>query len=322
MADVATANDLSYCVHWVEPVKRELFNALTASEASMLAVLLDYTFTEKEGEVWLNPIRDMPEHEEWIRQALKDGHAVTLIGKDVSLLLGRINDPLGFWKHNRGREKLVIWLSVLHRCASMEWLARNQGNRAYRRVYMTGDGSIDIVDLSAVSLNRPSAKDLMNMTMFMTPPTKLVGYASDSEGFDWYRSERQNESNLEILFFKSSHPYHTSTACVKVLSELDLTKCFGGARRTFVPDLVEDFTPETESAETCYIQTTFLNLNSGKQAFSARCRGTALSWLLGKKLRIGLDIPHIMTNQDSPIMVIPVSFHSTNMITYANSYGG
>lgn len=298
---------LSYVVQCVEPVKRSLFQSLTASEVSLVVSLVNYTLSDREGEKWLNPIRDMPEHELWVRQMLEMGHAVTLVGADVSLLLGRINDPIGFWNHYRGMEQLTIWLSVLHRHASMEWSSNNDARRDFATAYEEQTG------VASVQSKRLHADNNLR-TMFLLPPGRLVEHTVDSNGLDWYQSVQRNRSNLDILFFQSTHPMNwASMVCVQMSSASRWTT---GRSTIFTPKLVEEVQTAKSAERSCCVQTTFLNLNSSKRAYSTRCMVMPPNGFESGMLHVVLDMPYVVLREDLPLLMVPVSFRRTNSWWY------
>ncbi|KAJ3453948.1 hypothetical protein MRS44_018580 [Fusarium solani] len=66
---------------------------------------------------YIKPIRDIPEHEQWINMMASKGHAVFLVGSDVRRLMMRLRSPVRYWKSFGGKsfedeKPLRIWLAV------------------------------------------------------------------------------------------------------------------------------------------------------------------------------------------------------------------
>lgn len=313
-----TWNALAYVFHCVYPVQTTILTFLTASEAALVASLVSYRFSDAEGRRWLHPIRDLPEHSDWARKMMAEGHAVTLVGKDLDRLVSRIRDPIGFWEKHRGEERFVLWLSVLHMHGSRAWLQGHYAQNPHQHVVMRPDG--EVVAVNILSEPYEPFPDTL-VTMFIPPPCGVNEYARDSDGLDWYISAVPNRSNVDVLFFLSSHMLNSSTAvCIKPL--LDTARGvwahrFEDVLPNFVPDLAKSVS-NTTTPECHAIETLFMSLNSAGNIYRSRCRKDFGTSLWQDRLRIILDLPHVTFNEDGPMLVVPVSFQSMDTLWTTN----
>jgi len=109
---IMTPNKLRHMVANVTPVSDSIMNALSASDVSTMLYALGIKMTRETTMRYLNPIRDMPEHEGWIKSQISDGRKVVLVGKDVIELRDRIMNPVKFWSENVCRREIHVWIAV------------------------------------------------------------------------------------------------------------------------------------------------------------------------------------------------------------------
>lgn len=94
------------------PIREALLDKLGASDASLLMALINYEPSERERRLFLDPIKDLPKYELWIKHVTRRGCKVVLVGKDTERLMDRINRPLRYRHTNKHEDLLTIWLAV------------------------------------------------------------------------------------------------------------------------------------------------------------------------------------------------------------------
>lgn len=109
-----TIYGLIYIITSVIPASDSIMDALSASDVSAMLCALRITLSDRTAKTYLSPIRDMPEHEEWIRGAILRRRRIMLVGKDASRLRDKIVNPLKFWSENTNKHVIHIWLVVLN----------------------------------------------------------------------------------------------------------------------------------------------------------------------------------------------------------------
>ncbi len=184
-----TIYGLIYIITSVIPASNSIIDALSASDVSVMLCALRITLSDKTTKTYLSPIRDIPEHEEWIRGAILRRRRIMLVGKDASSLRDKIVNPLKFWSENTNKHVIHIWLIVL-----------NLDEDTLPVIYADENGArIDIpyacVDGAVYSImhHEPIATD------FETPAGGVNRHAET----DWYTSRAANENNIKIYFFIS-----------------------------------------------------------------------------------------------------------------------
>ncbi|KAK4163060.1 hypothetical protein QBC43DRAFT_301545 [Cladorrhinum sp. PSN259] len=97
------------------PVLDTIMSHLSASDASAFLTATDLRskLSEEYIKKHLDVVNDMPEHADWIRQAIKDGHRVYLAGAGIGMLSARIQYPTSYWRRGLGQDTIVLWLIVL-----------------------------------------------------------------------------------------------------------------------------------------------------------------------------------------------------------------
>ncbi|CAK1356605.1 unnamed protein product [Cercospora beticola] len=78
-----------------------LCSLLSATNVSTFCNSLSITLTNAEKNSYLEPIRDLPEHENWLKKKFRKGYRVSFVGDDVLTLSNRIYDPERYWSKNR-----------------------------------------------------------------------------------------------------------------------------------------------------------------------------------------------------------------------------
>ncbi len=110
-----TMTSLEYLIFNVTDFTDRLFFKLGASYTAMIVAITGYSLSDERRKLYLNPMRDLPEYEDWVQEMIKTDHTVTLVGKDLYLLMDRITRPLGFWHMHKGEEQFVIWMAVMRK---------------------------------------------------------------------------------------------------------------------------------------------------------------------------------------------------------------
>lgn len=96
------------------PIRSKLMNYLSATSLSMFCHAYDISLTTREKDSFLNPIRDMNDISDWIKNKMKDGHTVLLIGKDVERFVNRIKSPGMYEGEKVMMAPVTVWVAVLH----------------------------------------------------------------------------------------------------------------------------------------------------------------------------------------------------------------
>lgn len=96
----------------------QILSFLSGSEAACLLAVLGL-LDSKDGQIFVEkfvrPIRDIPEYECWLENVTRMGHRAHLVGRDISRWVGRMQQPLEYWRKHGGsmnEETIIIWLSV------------------------------------------------------------------------------------------------------------------------------------------------------------------------------------------------------------------
>jgi len=58
----------------------------------------------------LNPLRDLPERQDWIADRIAKECTVLLVGVDAAMLLDIFQAPLRFWSGYKHQEDITLWL--------------------------------------------------------------------------------------------------------------------------------------------------------------------------------------------------------------------
>ena len=89
-----------------------IFENLTASEVAALTYAIGVKLNDSSFQPYLSPIRELPKYHEWLAQLLKCGYKVTLVGKDLTLLMERITRPDKFWAEFKRSPSISVWLAT------------------------------------------------------------------------------------------------------------------------------------------------------------------------------------------------------------------
>ena len=81
----------------VAPIRQMITFYCTATDLATFCHALPTALTETEKRKFLNPIRDLELHEQWITDRVLEGHSVALVSQDLNLLLDRIRRPSRYW---------------------------------------------------------------------------------------------------------------------------------------------------------------------------------------------------------------------------------
>lgn len=81
-----------------------IMSSLSASDASSIVM------TDKMIMKYINSIRDVPEHEDWINTMIADGNLRLMVDKDAVALKQRIMNPETYWKLNPKKPTLSTWI--------------------------------------------------------------------------------------------------------------------------------------------------------------------------------------------------------------------
>lgn len=198
------------------PILTTIMDNLSATDVSAFVHAFRIDFNPGVINKYINVLRDIPEHLDWIENMVRVGNRVILIGSDLKRLAYRIMDP---FTYDRGNEKpLCIWIAVIPK----QMIEDPQFD--YNHI-MTWDGKFELVGRSpgapnfAELLGDPGLNYANNeghpITKFICRFDHMEELPTDGTGSDWFISTLPNENNIKVVYFASYHNGNTSTnACM------------------------------------------------------------------------------------------------------------
>ena len=105
-------SQLKRIIKYVEPVSSTILENLTSSEVAAFTYAIGIKLNDSHYQPYLSPIRELPQYHEWLAQLLKCGYKVTLVGKDLTLLMERITRPDRFWVEHERSPPISVWLAT------------------------------------------------------------------------------------------------------------------------------------------------------------------------------------------------------------------
>jgi len=109
-------HNIIYVMGHVAPVRNTVMQMLSASDLALFMATIRLTMTDSEKKRYLHVLRDIPEYESWVSNALRNEHMVLLVGADALMLKQRIEEPIEFWSVYGGKETITLWLVGMRRC--------------------------------------------------------------------------------------------------------------------------------------------------------------------------------------------------------------
>jgi hypothetical protein len=94
------------------PFRESLMHNLTATDLATFCYSAKIKLSEQEKTKYLVPIRDLPQQEEWIRNWVKDGNRLTIMGKNIPLWFERIKNPHRYWAEYERHVAVRMWIIV------------------------------------------------------------------------------------------------------------------------------------------------------------------------------------------------------------------
>ncbi|KAI4285576.1 MAG: hypothetical protein L6R38_000543 [Xanthoria sp. 2 TBL-2021] len=143
---------------------------------------------------YMNPIRDIPEHEGWIGTKIAEGNIVMMVGKDAIALRQRITDPERYSKQNPKKPMLSIWLMVTSR-----------DPRADKVAMWSSDLMMPTAMCICCDQVHPDpVRGCPTAVRFKFPRGALRGCRYGRGITEWYRSVLMNANSIEVYFFVAS----------------------------------------------------------------------------------------------------------------------
>lgn len=224
------------------PIVDGILSNLSATDSSAFLCAMKIELPDTTKNKYLKPVRDLPEHEEWIDSMVKAGNQVLLAGSDLLRLHTRILHPDTY---NRKNERpLCIWLI----CIPMDIIRyNNRSANGMQNYVMTWDGDFKTVhdvlktyDIENV-FNTPERG--CPSSMFICRFDHMVSLPSSDRGSGWYVSTIHNQNNINIVYYASySSRCSGLNACVQQCTEdnLESMLCHRVLKGTCDINLYED----------------------------------------------------------------------------------
>lgn len=95
----------------------QLYELVGATYTSLIEHLLwgNITLNKKLQNMYLSPMKDMLEYEDWITEKINDGYNAMLIGDGARLLMQRIRTPLQYFQLYDTLSPIVLWIAVVNK---------------------------------------------------------------------------------------------------------------------------------------------------------------------------------------------------------------
>ena len=94
----------------VQPARYAILNYMTATDISTFCHALKLPLTPKEKHVYLKPIRDLVEQEQWINDEINKGTKISIVGEHIPVWMMRIREPIKYWQMFREHITIRIWI--------------------------------------------------------------------------------------------------------------------------------------------------------------------------------------------------------------------
>jgi hypothetical protein len=101
------------------PIRDVILSHCSATDISLLERMKCLDLSNTERRRYLNPVRDLPKCNE-ILGRIHNGDKMILIGKDVNILMCRIQDPIQYVEHWAWTRTLHLWLAIVSKSYSKE----------------------------------------------------------------------------------------------------------------------------------------------------------------------------------------------------------
>ncbi len=244
------------------PIANSIMASLSASDLSAFLFALGIELSNEMKQKYLNPIRDMPEHQDWVTERIVHGDVVMLVGKDVETLMGRIKDPQNP-EHRRSRPyKMEIWLAVAPRVAFTDNSAFSGVNVGLNSVEdPEGKLNVQVLTGSIEDLRKKPHLFLMKTAFYQPPPDMWLTRARNTV---WYTPTIPNENGIQVMFYIER--WGQGRAIDAVVGPLDFIRKFGSTDQTtysrIYPRLIKF---SIEYGSQCEMTTPFVRLDMDTQ---------------------------------------------------------
>lgn len=203
MAYKPTKKSPSLLIHMVRDVSPVFCSLACELAPSSLSALLFACKIMIRGETmrrYLNPIREISEHRDWIEEKISTGRRVMLVGKDVNRLATKILDPKKYWSPGFDRSLMLIWLAVVHPVAYKEpnWsLSETEYDDEISDFFVGKDGVER--EFTGTAEDVYESEDLF-ATLFELPTSGTDSFETTTLPRNWYAPRLTNANRIELVF--------------------------------------------------------------------------------------------------------------------------
>ena len=147
---------------------------------------------------YLIPTRDIPEYSDWMKTVLKFGGGVTLVGKDLDILIERLTRPDRFWKRFKIPPRITIWIAATPKS---EFVSVGRLMR----------------DTEASTVGKKEVLSSLNTAFIVPDNNEFPYYLRIYRGLwthrsaEWFSRFPTDTSNLEIIFYDKFRPIENDT---------------------------------------------------------------------------------------------------------------
>lgn len=194
------------------PIVELILSSLSATDCSSFIHATKIDLPHKIVNKYVNIMRDIPEHLDWILEQRSIGNRVDLVGVDLERWGRRIMHP---WEYDRKNEKpLCIWLMVTPSRGSRTMHAN--GHFLSWQGKMTDITQLGLVDSMPFGPRGGSTSHYMEngeweeienilSTTFVCRFDHMSGLPSGIKSSNWFISTIPNENNIKIVYFAGHH---------------------------------------------------------------------------------------------------------------------
>ncbi|EKG09152.1 hypothetical protein MPH_13853 [Macrophomina phaseolina MS6] len=164
-------------------VVNTVMDFLSAFDVAKFASVYSYEMTDIERRKYLNPLRDMGEIESLLRDRIRDGDTVLLVGTEVNLLVSRLMYPLHYCKVVGNRHEIT----VTPICIKAFWVPNGSISGDFRQG-MDLDTTIIWQTMTRTLIRRnttPTMPKLLRMSPDIHLDTKVIDDTSTDIGTMW-----------------------------------------------------------------------------------------------------------------------------------------
>ncbi len=94
----------------VSPARRLIMEYLTATDVATLCYTCPIKLTDWEKKMLLKPIRDLPEHKDWIKAEIGKGTKITIMSTHIPMWMMRVKKPSEYWTTTAQHAMVRVWI--------------------------------------------------------------------------------------------------------------------------------------------------------------------------------------------------------------------